>query len=74
MPILVIFLSYGFWFIKGCCSKMTGQQRNDSAIATISIIWSLFYPTIVSYLAQSINCTPIEDEFRLFNDLEEVCY
>ena len=46
----------------------------DSTIATISIIWSLFYPSIVQYLAQSINCTSIEGTMRLFNDLEEICY
>ena len=34
----------------------------------------MFYPTIVSILAKSLNCIVIEGETRLFDDLEEVCY
>ena len=74
LPVLVIILSYLFWLIKGCTSKLTKQQRIDSTISTISIIWSIFYPTIVSYLAQSINCYDVEGTLRLYNDLEEVCF
>ena len=74
LPLLVILLSYLFWLIKGCISKLTKQQRTDSTISTISIIWSIFYPTIVSYLAQSINCYDVEGTRRLYNDLEEVCF
>ena len=46
----------------------------DKTISTIAIIWFLFYPTIVSYLAASINCTTIEGTSRLYDDLEELCY
>ena len=46
----------------------------DKTVATIAIIWFIFYPTIVTYLASSINCTVIEDEARLYDDLEEVCF
>lgn len=51
LPIVAIIVSFIFWLIKGCCSKMTAQQRVDKTISTIAIIWFLFYPTIVSYLA-----------------------
>lgn len=34
----------------------------------------VFYPTIVSILAKSINCVKIEGVNRLFDDLEEECY
>ena len=80
LPIAVILLSFLFWSIKGCCSRLSccsrisPQELLDKAIATISIIWFLFYPTIVSYLAQSINCTSIEGTPRLYDDLEEICY
>ena len=46
----------------------------DKTVASISIIWFLFYPTIVTYLAASINCLDIEGVSRLYNDLEEICY
>ena len=76
LPIIVMLLSYVFWLIKGCISKLSKQERDDKTISTIAIIWFLFYPTIVSYIASSITCTDIEGNGvqRLYNDLEEVCF
>lgn len=79
LPIGVIVLSFIFWWLKSClcccCNgSMTRQQRLDKSISTIAIIWFIFYPTIVSYLAQSINCTSIEGTMRLYDDLEQECY
>ena len=34
----------------------------------------MFYPTIVSIIAKSVNCINIEGEKRLFDDLEEICF
>ena len=51
LPVVVIIASYIFWVIYGCLFKMTSQQRNDCIVATISIIWALFYPKIVSNIA-----------------------
>ena len=53
---------------------MKSQERVDKTISSISIIWFLFYPTLVGYLASSINCTKLEDDFRLYDDLEQICY
>ena len=53
---------------------MNPKMLLDKTVATISIIWFLFYPTIVTYLAASINCLEIEGVNRLYDDLEEVCY
>jgi len=74
LPIAVIVLSFVFWLVKALCSRMSSQERKDRTIATVAIIWFLFYPTIVSYLASSVNCTRIEEELRLYSDLEEVCF
>lgn len=75
LPIIVMILSFIFWLFKGCMnSQLTGQQRVDYTISTIAIIWFIFYPTIVQYLASSINCVDIEDVWRLYDDLEEVCW
>ena len=74
LPLAVIPLSLIFWGVKGCISKLSAQERWDRTVSTINIIWFLFYPTIVSYLASSINCTEIEDTPRLYDDLEEICY
>lgn len=74
LPLAVIPLSLIFWGTKGCISRLSAQERWDKTVATINIIWFLFYPTIVSYLASSLNCTKIEDTPRLYDDLEEICY
>ena len=74
LPIVVIFISFFFWGCRGCCGGMTRQKFLDNATATIAIIWFIFYPTIVTYLASSINCTDIEGTWRLYDDLEEVCW
>ena len=74
LPVVVILCSFLFWLIKGKINKLTAQERLDKTISTIAIVWFLFYPTIVSYLAQSINCTDLEGTLRLYEDLEEVCF
>jgi len=75
LPVIVIIFSFFFWLVRGCLSsQMTRQQRVDNTISTIAIIWFIFYPTIVSYLASSINCTEFEGVWRLYDDLEEVCW
>ena len=68
LPILVIVLCFIFWFIRGCCTNP--KQLLDKTVSSIAIIWFLFYPTIVQYLAASINCTDIEGVLRLYDDLE----
>ena len=37
-------------------------------------MYFIFYPTIVSQIAESINCTSIDGTMRLYSDLEEECY
>ena len=67
LPLIVVILSFIFWFIRGCC--MNPKVLLDKTVATIAIIWFLFYPTIVTYLAASINCLEIEGVSRLYDDL-----
>ena len=73
-PIVVIIIANVFWFIRGICKNMDSIERRDKTVSTVSILWFLFYPSIVSNLASSINCKQIEDTNRLYNDLEEECY
>ncbi len=74
LPVLVMIFSVIFWFARSICARQTMQEKIDKTVSTIAIVWFLFYPTIVSYLASSINCTSIEGTPRLYDDLEEVCY
>ena len=45
LPLVVVILSFMFWFCKGCCRKP--KMLLDKTVSSISIIWFLFYPTIV---------------------------
>ena len=74
MPFIIYLISIFFWGTYGRCARVHAQERNDKATATTIIVLFLFYPTIVSVIAQSINCVEIEGEFRLFQDYEEICY
>lgn len=74
MPFIIQIVSSAFWNCYGRCKRVHPQERNDKSTATAIIVLFLFYPTIVSILAKSLNCMVIEGETRLFDDLEEVCY
>ena len=47
LPVVVMIISFIFWFTKGICSRESLQEKVDKMISTIAIIWFLFYPTIV---------------------------
>ena len=75
LPFAAIVLSFIFWTLRRLNSAdITWQGQLDKTVATIAIIWFLFYPTIVSYLASSVNCTDVEGQWRLYDDLEEICF
>ena len=63
-----------FWALKKVINKYDDIERRDKTYSTIIIMLFLFYPTIVSYMAESVNCFELEGVFRLYNDLEQVCY
>ena len=65
LPIMIFVLSYIFWFTYGCCRKMASREKQDKAFATAVIVLFLFYPTVVSVLAQSMNCRSIDGVYRL---------
>ena len=72
LPFIIYIFSYLFWFCYG--RKLKANERGDKSTATAIIVLFLFYPTIVSIQAKSLNCIEIEGESRLFDDLEELCY
>ena len=74
LPLGIILISTVFWAIKAFFQKLNPVERRDKTYTTIIIMLFLFYPTIVSYMAESINCYKIEGVKRLYNDLEEICY
>ena len=56
LPILVVIFSWIVWSIYALFKKLSTIDKRDKIIATISILWFLFYPTIVTKLASSVNC------------------
>ena len=74
MPLLIVGFSSCFWGCWGRIKRIHPKTRSDKSTATTIIVLFLFYPTIVSIIAKSINCIKIEETSRLFDDLEEECY
>ena len=74
IPFVIVIISVVFWAIKKAINKFSNKERKDKTYSTIIIMLFLFYPTIVSYLAESMNCYELEGVSRLYNDLEEVCW
>ena len=74
MPFLIQLFAWLFWAIYGRCKRLHVKERSDKGTATAIIVLFLFYPTIVSIIAKSVNCIDIEGEKRLFDDMEEICF
>ena len=74
LPFAIMIISVIFWQMKKCIHRSEEIERRDKTYSTIIIMLFLFYPTIVSYMAESVNCYELEGDMRLYNDLEEKCY
>ena len=70
LPFIVIVVSIVFWRIKGCINKLSKVERIDMTYSTVIIVLFLFYPSIVFYMAESVNCYELEGVLRLYHDLE----
>ena len=73
-PFLIVIVSYIFWQTYGLLQLMGAKEKSDKHTATVSIIFFLFYPSIVFRLAESVNCVDVDGVKRLYGDLEEECY
>ena len=47
LPFAIVLISLIFWRIYGCYAKLNAEERSDNNMATISVVFFLFYPTIV---------------------------
>ena len=74
LPFGIAIASWLYWHLHSVCSRLQAEERQAKTRATTIIIAFLFYPAIIRVLAQSLNCTPIDGENRLHNDLEELCF
>ena len=74
LPFLIYLISLIYWKIHGLIANMNHEDVGDRVNATTIIVAFLFYPTIVKVIAQSMNCIVIDEENRLYSDLEEKCY
>ena len=74
MPFIIAIISSLFWCCWGRLKHTHPKIRGDKSTATTIIVLFLFYPSIVSIIAKSVNCIKVEDTYRLFDDLEEECF
>ena len=70
LPFGIMLVSTLFWIVKGWLTSLSKVERNDKDYSTVIIMMFLFYPTIVSYMAESVNCYELEGILRLYVDLE----
>ena len=61
LPFIIVIVSWAYWRIHSLFRKMESEERDDRINATSIIIAFLLYPYIVKVIAQSMNCTPIDD-------------
>ena len=74
LPFGIMLVSTIFWRIKSCLTSLSAVERSDKDYSTVIIVMFLFYPTLVSYMSESVNCYDLEGVLRLYVDLEQQCY
>ena len=47
LPFVIVIASISFWTIYGCITKMKTEEKLDKNMATISVVFFVFYTTIV---------------------------
>lgn len=69
MPIILLGLCYGFWWVKSRKSASGFDGVRGRAISSLIVLLFLIHPNLVQYLFDTFNCTAIDDEKRMLNDL-----
>lgn len=74
MPIILAGICYGAWYIRS--KKMPGgfEEVKGRAISSLIVLLFLIHPNLVQYMFDTFNCTLIDEEFRMKNDLQIQCY
>ena len=74
LPILVFIGNIGFWYIYYSFKKNQVGKRAGRIAATVIILLFLIHPTIVRYMFSNFNCLDIDDDRRIYDDLEVICW
>lgn len=74
MPFILAGASYAFWTIRGMKRKEKFEEVKGRAISSLVILLFLVHPNLVQYMFDTFNCTVIDEERRMLNDLQIECY
>ena len=75
LPFTIVLLSLIIWQIFYCAYKKADKSKAGARkIATIIILFFLVHPNIVQYMFNNFNCMDIDDEQRMVNDLNVICW
>ena len=74
LPILLFLGSITFWYIYYSIYKDQVEKRAGRIAATVIILLFLVHPTIVQYMFSNFNCLDIDEDQRIYDDLEVVCW
>eukprot|EP00347_Sterkiella_histriomuscorum_P017716 403348268 len=75
MPFIVASFAFGFWFVYQC---IRGKKRvgkvGGKAMSTLVIVLFLIHPSIVQYMFFNFKCIDVDEDSRVQDDLEIVCW
>ena len=75
LPILLVLIAVVFWYSWFRCKKtITKPEMIDKAISTIVVLLFMFHPDISEMMFNSFNCMKVDDDYRLVDDIVNVCY
>lgn len=73
-PIIILIVSFAFWFILYSCKKGDQNWLIRRITTTCVILLFFVHPTISEYVFNAFKCENFDGEGRLYKDLEVVCY
>lgn len=73
LPFILAICIFGFWFAFKIIKKKS-QTIVGKVITTLVIVLFLAHPNIVQYMFSNFNCVNIDNDERVLDDLEILCW
>jgi len=74
MPIILGGICYFIWYLRSRKLPEGFHEVKGKAISSLIVLLFLIHPNLVQYMFDTFNCTQIDEESRMKNDLQIVCY
>jgi len=74
MPLLLASASYCFWLVRSKWLEGGFEVVKGKAISSLIIALFMIHPNLTQFMFDVFNCYRIDEELRMKNDLQIVCY